>query len=138
MTLFILDTDHISLYQRSHSAVVSRIHATDPQELAVTIISVEEQLQGWFSLIRKANSGDKLQWAYLGLRQNIEFFNTIQVLDLTEDALERYLAFRSVKIRVGTQDLRIASIALSANATLVTRNRRDFEQVPGLKIEDWT
>lgn len=138
MTLYVLDTDHISLYQRSHPAVVSRMQATDPQELAVTIITVEEQLRGWFGLIRKANSSDKLQWAYLSLHQNVEFFNTIRVLDLSGDAVNRYSALRSAKVRIGTQDLRIASIVLSVNATLVTRNRRDFEQVPNLKIVDWT
>ena len=42
------------------------------------------------------------------------------------------------KIRIGTQDMRIASIALANNATLLTRNRRDFEKVPGLLFADWT
>ena len=49
------------------------------------------------------------------------------------------MLFRSKqKIRVGTQDLRIAAIALSLSSTVVTRNFRDFEKVPDLKIVDWS
>jgi tRNA(fMet)-specific endonuclease VapC len=46
-------------------------------------------------------------------------------------------ALRHARIRVGTQDLRIASIALAHNALLVSANLQDFEQVPGLRVEDW-
>ncbi|MBK8036517.1 MAG: type II toxin-antitoxin system VapC family toxin [Verrucomicrobiaceae bacterium] len=34
-------------------------------------------------------------------------------------------------------DLRIASIALAYEATLLSRNLKDFQQVPGLKVENW-
>jgi tRNA(fMet)-specific endonuclease VapC len=39
--------------------------------------------------------------------------------------------------KVGTRDLRIASITLELQATLVTRNARDFNEVPGLKLDIW-
>lgn len=107
MTLYVLDTDHISLFQKSHPRVVSHVQATDSQNLAVTIISGEEQLRGWFNAIRQANSGERLQWAYLGLRQGIEFFNVIRVLDFDQAALDLHLSMRSAKIRIGTQDLRM-------------------------------
>ena len=35
-------------------------------------------------------------------------------------------------------DLRIASIAFVTGATLLSRNLRNFRQVPGLAVEDWT
>ena len=43
----------------------------------------------------------------------------------------------AAKIRVGTQDLRIAAIATAHNATLVTRNARDYQLVPGLTLDVW-
>ena len=40
-------------------------------------------------------------------------------------------------IRIGTMDLKIAAIAIANNATLLSRNLKDFSKVPGLKVEDW-
>jgi tRNA(fMet)-specific endonuclease VapC len=42
-----------------------------------------------------------------------------------------------MKIRIGTMDLKIASICLAHDALLLSRNRVDFEKVPGLRVENW-
>ena len=45
---------------------------------------------------------------------------------------------QSNKIRIGTMVLKIASIAIANQAILVSRNIKDFEQVPDLTVQDWT
>jgi tRNA(fMet)-specific endonuclease VapC len=39
--------------------------------------------------------------------------------------------------KIGRGDLQIASIALAHRATLVTRILKDFQQIPGLQVENW-
>jgi tRNA(fMet)-specific endonuclease VapC len=58
-------------------------------------------------------------------------------LPLTEAAGNRFETLRKQRIRIGTQDLKIASIALEAGALLLSANLRDFERVPGLRVENW-
>jgi tRNA(fMet)-specific endonuclease VapC len=55
-----------------------------------------------------------------------------------EAADTMFRQLRAQRIRIGSQDLRIAAIALLSGFTVVTRNVRDFSQVLGLNVEDWT
>jgi tRNA(fMet)-specific endonuclease VapC len=138
VTLWILDTDHISLLQRGHPAVEQRIRSINLNDIAVTIISVEEQLYGRLNRIRRAKSPETLKPAYQALYETLEDFKTANVLAFNPTAISLYQELVNKKIRVGTQDLRIAAIALSVNGILVTRNQRDFAKVPNLVLEDWS
>ena len=138
MSLWVLDTDCLSLLQRGHPLVMQRVNAVNFEEIAVTVITVEEQMRGWLNNIKQAADADRLVSAYKWLRETVEDFNSVKLLDFNQDALAYYTELRRQKIRIGTQDLRIASIVLSVNGILVTRNRRDFSQVPNLMLEDWT
>jgi tRNA(fMet)-specific endonuclease VapC len=138
VSLWILDTDHISLFQREHPQVVARLSHINPNHRAVTIITVEEQIKGRLKVINDAKTVDSLGKAYVNFRKTLEFFNIIHVLDFDQEACNYYTELKPQKIRIGTQDLKIASIVLSQQAILVTRNRKDFEKIPNLLIEDWT
>jgi tRNA(fMet)-specific endonuclease VapC len=138
MTLWILDTDHASLFQTGHPLVTQRVQSIEPNALAVTIITVEEQMYGRLNRIRRAKSTDDLRLAYFNLNRTLEYFQTINVIDLDRAAADCYQDIIGRKLRVGTQDLKIAAITLSRQAIVVTRNYRDFSKVPGLQIEDWS
>lgn len=135
--LYILDTDHISLLQRRNANVIERLQQLPLDQRAVTAISLAEQIQGRMVSIRRAQSEADVSRAFQLLIQTVEFFRTIQMLPYNSDAVAEFERLRRAKIRVGTQDLRIAAIALSRRAVIVTRNRRDFDRVPNLSIESW-
>lgn len=63
---------------------------------------------------------------------------SVTVLPFSRAAVDRYLDLKSTLSRTGKHDLAIASVALECNATIVTRNRQDFEKVPNLRMEDWS
>jgi len=138
MTTYILDTDHISLAQRGHPHITARIAATPPEQLRVSIVTVQEQLRGRLAQVHHASNTAALILAYKLLHETLVFYLTVPIIDLDERAAAIVDSLRQRRIRIGTLDLRVAAIALSTGATLVTRNRRDFEQVPGLVTEDWS
>ena len=138
MNLYVLDTDHLTLYVRGDSEVSRRVDALPAEEVALTIITVEEQLSGWYAQVRKAKKPEQEARAYQGLLGVTEIIREFQILPHTLTTIERYLELRKQFPRAGRNDLCIAAIALEHDATLVTRNRADFEFVPGLPVEDWS
>jgi tRNA(fMet)-specific endonuclease VapC len=134
----ILETDHVSLFQRRNPFIVQRVNSVKFEEITITIITAEEQLRGRFNVIINSSSSDKLVLAYANFQANLEFLKTVNLLQFTEAVGNIYTELVKQKIRVGTQDLRIAAITLSVNGVLVTRNFKDFEKVPNLRLEDWS
>jgi tRNA(fMet)-specific endonuclease VapC len=118
--------------------LLARLAQIDPNEIATTIVTYEEQTRGW--LAYKARARNVLQEidAYSKLKRHLETYRTTNVLDFDNEAAAELQRLRRLKLRIGTMDLKIAAITKVHKATLLTRNLVDFRKVPGLKVEDWT
>jgi tRNA(fMet)-specific endonuclease VapC len=88
--------------------------------------------------LRQAKRPQRLAWAYRRLAATVRFLSRIQIVDFDESAIQRCEELKKLKIKVRKMDLRIAATVLDRDGVLVTRNGRDFRQVPGLRIEDWS
>jgi tRNA(fMet)-specific endonuclease VapC len=138
MSLYLMDTDTVSLYQYGHPAVCAAIAERLSATVVISVMTVEEQLSGWYTELRRAKKAPILAAIYERMAKTVLFYATLPILSFTEPAITRYEDLKRRKIRIGKIDLRIAAIALENGATVVTRNLRDFKQVPGLAIEDWS
>ena len=139
--MIILDTDHVSLWLRGNPTVRSKVTQCS-DSVVITVITVQKIFNGWVGRLNNLPTQSNLPAEYDNLWQSIEFIRNFPILKFDQNADNCYVqilqANPSLRKKRLRQDLRIAAIALSVDATVVTRNRRDFEQVSGLKIADWT
>ena len=138
MIRYVLDTDHVSLQERGHASLRAFLEAVSPDQIGVTVISAEETLRGRLAVLSRARDSASRLHAYRKFREALDFYRRIPLLDYDDSAERQFLALRAARIRIGTQDLKIAAICLSRTVTLVTRNQVDFARVPGLHLEDWS
>ena len=64
-------------------------------------------------------------------------YSAWRILEFDDRAAAKFDELRLLRLRVGTMDLRVASIVIANAATLLTRNTKDFAKVPDLKHENW-
>jgi tRNA(fMet)-specific endonuclease VapC len=138
MSIYILDTDTVSLYQHGHRSVCAAVTDHAGSDIVISVLTVEEQLSGWYSELRRARVPAVLAEAYQRMAHTVRFYSSLPILSFTEQAIARYDVLKRLKVRIGKIDLRIAAIALEKDAIVVTRNARDFRRVPGLQTEDWS
>lgn len=110
---------------------------SEDQDFATTAVTLEEQMRRWLAQISRLKEPEKQVSAYSRLTSLVDFFGYWTLLPFDEDAAAKFVGFRKQKVRTATMDLKIASIAVSQRCLLLTGNTRDFENVPGVRIEDW-
>jgi tRNA(fMet)-specific endonuclease VapC len=138
--MILLDTDHFSVLTDGrhlrHVQLIERLENVNI-EVRIPVVSVEEQLRAWLAQVHRHRDVNKQIYPYDRLIRLIETLGEWEIARWSEPAAEEFRRLRKARIRVGTQDLKIASIAIANDATLLSSNLRDFQQVPGIRVEDW-
>ena len=139
--MIILDTDHFNILQVGkgppYDTLAAHMDASPDQHFATTVITFEEHMRGWLAGIRRARDVVNQIRPYDQLINLVRFFQAWEILRFDERAAERFRELREQRVRIGTLDLKIACIALKQDAMLLSANARDFNQVPGLRVENW-
>lgn len=142
MRLSLLDTDHISLALRGNTKIVDRLTHLKRSQWATSVVSIQEIFNGWIVSLNDPRYQDQQVELYTRLWKSNEFFQGAQVLNFDHAADQIYQQLRqsspNLNKRRLEKDIKIAAIAIANQAIVITRNQRDFEQVPGLQIDDWS
>ena len=136
--MILLDTDHLTVLQTPDSGrrarLVSRIALAD-DAIGTPVVCVEEQMRGWLASIAKERLPTRQVRSYARLADLFTFFADLDIAAFDDTAAAHFVTLNRIKI--GVYDRKIAATAITRNALLLTANRRDFEQVPGLRFENW-
>ena len=89
------------------------------------------------ALIRRYSDVYRQVPRYERLTKLFDFFAQWQILPFDRAAADEFTRFRSQGVRIGTMDLKIASIVVVTGGTLLSGNSRDFQQVPRIRVENW-
>lgn len=138
--MILLDTDHFSVLTDARHALHQRLlarlsHLEEP--IAIPAIAVEEQLRAWLAQIHRLGDVHRQISAYDRLVRLIAVLTEWEIARWTERAADEFVHLRQQRVRIGTQDLKIAALTLVNDALLLSANLRDFERVPNLRVADW-
>ena len=138
MLQYLFDTDHLTLHDHADVAVWRHFSSHPWGAVGISAVTVEEYLRGRLAALTRHRNGPLHVQAYSRLVASLQLFAQFPIVPFDQACENQFQQLRRLRLRVGSQDLRIASIALIDQLILVTRNRRDFAQIPDLTLEDWS
>lgn len=139
--IYALDTNVASDLLKGHERIGARYAVAVGRKDAVAVPALAriELLLGRFAAVKQAGDGKTALAMYELLVRTETALAPLPVLPINEQVAEHFDRLRANKKlrKAGVADLLIASIALAHDATLVTRNTKDFANVPNLKLDNW-
>lgn len=124
-----LDTDFLISYLRKESAAKNKLEELDLKQepLHTTTINAFELYKGAYKAKDSSSELAKVD----------KLLDAFFILALDRDSAKLAGVLNNKSSPIGESDLLIASIALSSKQALITRNKKHFDKIPGLKVESW-
>lgn len=127
--MYLLDTNAVIAALKGNAAMLARIRACRPEDVAISAIVAHELYFGAFRSVRVEENPSRVD----ALR-----FRTLEFdRDDARSAGEVRARLAAAGSPIGPFDVLIAGQALSRSLVLITRNGREFSRIDGLGIEDW-
>ena len=135
----VLDTNHFREMAEGTTRAVhfSRRAEKERAEVFLSSITVQEASSGWLALINSQTADRNQVRSYASFQRTITAFHKFSILAFDTEAAEIFHKLKSEHPRTGTMDLKLAAICMTHEATLLTRNVADFENITGLRVENW-
>ncbi|MCX6595599.1 MAG: type II toxin-antitoxin system VapC family toxin [Acidobacteria bacterium] len=128
---FLLDSDFCVGCLRSHPDALRRLAQFRPDEVFVPAVTRAELMTGAYKSAAPAQN----------VQTTLNFLRPIASLPFDDQAADHYGQIRASLEqqgqKIGPNDLMIAAIASTHGLTVVTRNTREFQRVPGVSVEPW-
>jgi tRNA(fMet)-specific endonuclease VapC len=145
--MLLLDTNILTAMYVGNSKILTALDRSEDPDVATTIINKVELLKGRMDFLLKAESGVEVLRAQAWFQETERLLEEIPVVTFDSRSAELFdeLSQRSALRKIGRADLLIGTIpvpggcanALVNRATIVTRNLKDFQRIPGLKLVNW-
>lgn len=139
--MILLDTDHVNVLKYPDhprfANLTTRLNTSADQDVATTVITVEEQMRGWLAWINRSDDVRRQVLASQELLRLLTFLRAGMWCRLMNRRPANSRACARSAFTIGTMDLKIAAIALGHGALLLSANLRDFQQIPNLHVANW-
>lgn len=115
-----------------------RVDAQPPGEVCVCPTTAAEVTRGRLAMIARFCSGPSLINSFRLFVDSLNLLRLFPIVPYDSAADVSFRGLDAMELGIGTQDLRIGAVALASGLTVLTRNKRGFTRIPGLRIADWS
>ena len=128
---YLLDTDMCIYWLNGRESIKDNLLAVGWEQIAISVITQAELYYGAYNSSRVTENVKRVD----------DFVKQLPIFPLQEITLKQFGVLKAQLRQRGQLlpdfDLLIASVALAENRVLVTNNRRHYERISNLQLENW-